>query len=326
MELPVYADIAAAVKRISGFIVKTPLLESPLLNQLVGGRVLIKAEPLQKTGSFKFRGAINAVMALPSDVDHVVAYSSGNHAAAVAAAAGIKGIKATIIMPEDAPSMKIKNTKAFGADIVFYDRYRENREAIGQNMADDHGAALIPPYEYVPVIAGQGTMGVEIAEDLKAAGVIPDQLLCCTGGGGLLAGVALAMHEHFPKLTLMAAEPEGFDDFRRSLEAGERLSNDPSARSICDAIVTPTPGEITFAINQNHVSKGFQVTDEEVLHAMALAWQYLKLVIEPGGAVALTSLLAGKCDGKDKTTIVIASGGNVDPVIFRQALENLATD
>jgi threonine dehydratase len=326
MKLPVYADIAAAVNRISGLIVKTPLLESPLLNQRVGGRVLVKAEPLQKTGSFKFRGATNAVMALPEGVAHVVAYSSGNHAAAVAAAASLKGIKATIIMPEDAPSMKIKNTKAFGADVVLYDRYRESREAIGQKLADDVGAALIPPYEYIPVIAGQGTMGVEIAQDLKANGITPDQLVCCTGGGGLLAGVALAMHEHFPKLPLMAAEPADFDDFRRSLEAGERLSNDPSARSICDAIVTPTPGEMTFAVNREHVAQGFQVTDEEVLHAIALAWQYLKLVIEPGGAVALTSVLTGKCDGRDKTTVVIASGGNVDPAIFRQALETLPSD
>ena len=326
MTLPNYADIVAAVKRTSGFIVKTPLLESPLLNQRVGGRVLIKAEPLQKTGSFKFRGATNAVMALSDKVDHVVAYSSGNHAAAVAAAASLKGIKATIIMPKDAPEMKIKNTKAFGADIVLYDRYGESREAIGQKIAQDYGAALIPPYEYVPVIAGQGTMGVEIAEDLKANGISPDQLVCCTGGGGLLAGVALAMHEHFPGLPLMAAEPEEFDDFRRSLETGERQSNDPSARSICDAIITPTPGEMTFAINRDHVAKGIAVTDDEVRRAMALAWQYLKIVIEPGGAVALTSVLTGKCDGKGKTTIVIASGGNVDPAVFRQALDMLPAD
>ena len=323
MNLPNYADIAAAVERTSGVIVKTPLLESPLLNQRIGGRVLIKAEPLQKTGSFKFRGASNAIMALPNGVDHVVAYSSGNHAAAVAAAASLKGIKSTIIMPKDAPKMKIANTKAFGGDVVLYDRYQESREAIGQKLADEYGAALIPPYEYAPVIAGQGTIGVEIAQDLKANGITPDQLVCCTGGGGLLAGIALAMHEHYPTLDLMAAEPDGFDDFRRSLEAGERVSNDPSARSICDAIITPTPGEMTFAINREHISQGLQVTDDEVLDAMALAWQYLKLVIEPGGAVALTSVLTGKCDGKGKTTIVIASGGNVDPAIFQQALERL---
>lgn len=323
MILPSYRDLEAAVKRTAPHIVQTPLLESALLNDYIGGRVLIKAEPLQKTGSFKFRGATNAIWNLPDEVTHVVAYSSGNHAAAVAAAAASRGMIATIIMPEDAPAMKIANTKAFGGQVVTYDRYKESRETIGAKLAKEQGATLIPPFEYLPVIAGQGTIGVEVSDWLKQQNVTPDQLICCTGGGGLLAGISIGIHHHFPDVTIIAAEPEGFDDFKRSLESGKRVSNDPNARSICDAIVTPTPGEMTFAINSQHVSQAVAVSDDDALNAIAVAWQYLKIVAEPGGAVALAAILAGKVDVRNKTTVVIVSGGNVDQDIFNRALNML---
>ncbi|MDA8675891.1 threonine/serine dehydratase [Alphaproteobacteria bacterium] len=323
MILPTYSDLEAAVERTAPHIVQTPLLESPLLNQLVGGRVLVKAEPLQKTGSFKFRGASNAIWNLPDHVTHVVAYSSGNHAAAVAAAATSRGMVATIIMPEDAPAMKVANTKAFGGQVVTFNRYTENREAIGAELAKTQGATLIPPYEYLPVIAGQGTIGIEIANHLTEQNIIPDQLICCTGGGGLIAGISIGIHQHFPDLDIIAAEPEGFDDFKRSLELGERVSNDPDARSICDAIITPIPGEMTFAINKAHVKSAAVVSDDEALMAVATAWQYLKCVAEPGGAVALAAILSGKVEARNKTSIVIVSGGNIDQAMFTRALNML---
>lgn len=320
MKLPTYPDLEAAVERTAPHIVQTPLLESPLLNRMIGGRVLVKAEPLQKTGSFKFRGAINAIWNLSDDVTHVVAYSSGNHAAAVAAAASSRGMLATIIMPEDAPAMKVANTKAFGGQVVTYDRYSESREDIGAAIAKEQGATLIPPFEYLPVIAGQGTIGIEIAHRLKDQSITPDQLICCTGGGGLLAGISIGIHHHFPDIDIIAAEPDGFDDFKRSIEQGKRVSNDPDARTICDAIVTPTPGEMTFAINRQHVSQAVRVSDDDALMAMAKAWEYLKCVAEPGGAVALAAILSGKIEAKDKTSVVIISGGNVDQAMFARAL------
>ena len=317
-----YKDIVAAAERISAQIRHTPLLESLQFNARIGGRVLVKAEPLQYTGAFKFRGACNAVACL-GDVNHVVAYSSGNHGAAVAAAAVAQGFKASIVMPQDAPAMKINNTKNFGGEVVLYDRYQQSREDIAAALAKTQNAEIIPPYDDARVIAGQGTLGLEIAADLKARGIKPHQLICPTGGGGLLAGVALALHESLPSLDIIAAEPEGFDDFARSLTADKRLANQAGASSICDSIVTPTPGKITFPINRQHVSRGVAVREEAVLEAMASAWQDFKLVVEPGGAVALAALLSGAVAGKDKTTIIIASGGNVDAGLFRKALERL---
>ena len=317
-----YKDIVAAAERISAQIRHTPLLESLQFNARIGGRVLVKAEPLQYTGAFKFRGACNAIACL-GDVNHVVAYSSGNHGAAVAAAATAQGFKASIVMPQDAPAMKINNTKNFGGEVVLYDRYQQSREDIAAALAKTQNAEIIPPYDDARVIAGQGTLGLEIAADLKARGIKPHQLICPTGGGGLLAGTALALHESLPNLDIIAAEPEGFDDFARSLTADKRLANEASARSICDSIVTPTPGKITFPINRQHVSRGVAVREEAVLEAMASAWQDFKLVVEPGGAVALAALLSGAVAGKDKTTIIIASGGNVDAELFRTALKRL---
>ncbi|XDZ64766.1 threonine/serine dehydratase [Alphaproteobacteria bacterium LSUCC0684] len=321
MDLPSYKDVAAARDRIKGDAVVTPLISSPRADARLGGMLLIKAEPLQRTGSFKFRGAANSVAMLDASTRTVVAWSSGNHAQAVAAAATARGLRSIIVMPEDAPETKKAGTAELGGDVVTYDRYTESREDIGQALAREHDAAIIPPYDFAPVIAGQGTIGIEIAEQIDARGISADQLICCTGGGGLLSGLSLGLHEHLPDLEIIAAEPEGFDDFRRSIEAGERLANIPGPKTICDAIVTPTPGELTFAINRQHVSHGVAVSDDEVLAAMAFAWSEYKLVIEPGGAVALAAALSGKVEIRGKTTVIVASGGNVDRDIFKRALE-----
>lgn len=316
-------DIVNAAKRNAPFTNRTPLLSSPHLDALVGGKIFVKAEPLQITGSFKFRGACHAVQILDDSIKTVVAWSSGNHAQAVAMAARSRGIKAIIVMPEDAPEIKKNNTRALGAEVVTYDRYTESREDIGAEIAEKNNAAIIPPYDFAPVIAGQGTIGIEMAEQCKEMNINPDQLICCTGGGGLLAGLSIGVHAHLPDLPLYGAEPEGFDDFSRSLLSGARVANDGSGKSICDAIVTAMPGALTFPINQQHVTAGLVVSDEEALEAMAMAWAHLKLVVEPGGAVALAAALTGKVETKDKTTLVVASGGNVDRPIFERALDKL---
>ena len=316
-----YKDVVAAAGRIHKQIRHTPLLESLQFNARIGGRVLVKAEPLQYTGAFKFRGACHAIATLADGVKHVVAYSSGNHGAAVAAAAVAQGIKASIVMPQDAPVMKINNTKGFGGEVVLYDRYQQSREDIAAALAKEQNAEIIPPYDDARVIAGQGTLGLEITADLEARNIKPHQLICPTGGGGLLAGTALALHESLPNLDIIAAEPEGFDDFARSLAADKRLANEAGGRSICDCIITPMPGAMTFPINRQHVSGGVAVSEDAVLEAMTSAWQDFKLVIEPGGAVALAALLGGAVKAEDKTTIIIASGGNVDAELFRKALK-----
>ena len=323
MTAPNYTDIQSAADRIAPFARVTPLLSSPHLDALVGGRIFVKAEPLQVTGSFKFRGACNAVQMLDDATKTVVAWSSGNHAQAVAMAAKMRGLNAIIVMPEDAPMIKKQNTKALGAEVVTYDRYQESREEIGMALAEKHGAAVIPPYDFAPVIAGQGTIGKEIAEQCNALSMMPDQVICCTGGGGLLAGLSIGVHHHCADLPLYGAEPEGFDDFSRSLASGERVGNAPDARSICDAIVTNMPGEMTFPINQAHVTEGLVVSDDDALKAMAMAWAHLKIVVEPGGAVALAAALAGTIKTAGKTTVVVASGGNVDRAIFDRALNTL---
>ena len=323
MDLPQYDDVLAASQRIAPFAVRTPLLTAPRLNQALGGTLLVKAEPLQVTGSFKFRGACNSVQMLSNDVKTVVAWSSGNHAQAVAYAARTRGLKAFIVMPEDAPAAKIIGTKELGGEVITYDRYSESREGIGDALATEHNAAVIPPYDYLPTIAGQGTIGIEIAQQLDEMGMTADQLICCTGGGGLLAGLALGLHHHKPDVKIYGAEPEGFDDFKRSLDKGERVGNDPNNRSICDAIVTPMPGEMTFPINQDHVTDGLVVSDDDVLDAMAIAYKHLKIIIEPGGAVALAAALKQKIDITGKTTVVVASGGNVDKEMFDRALARL---
>ena len=314
-------DIRAAATRIAPYAVRTPLVESPLLNERLGFRLLVKAECLQHTGSFKLRGATNTVMSLPDSVTDVVAYSSGNHAQAVARAAALRGIRAAIVMPEDAPAMKIEGTKAYGAEVVTYDRYNESREEIGGAIAAERGAELIPPFEDARVIAGQGTIGLEITAQCRETGAVPDHVVSCCGGGGLIAGTSLAIRHELPEAQVWAAEPADFDDTVRSLASGRIERVDPAARSICDAVVTPAPGEMTFAINSTTLAGGFGVDDELVLRSMATAFRHLKLVIEPGGAVALAAALDGRLPAGAGCVVAVASGGNVDAEMFRRALE-----
>lgn len=310
----VFADIEAAARRLEGLAVNTPVLESPALNKACGGRVLIKPECLQRTGSFKFRGAYNRIAQL-DEVQRaagVVAWSSGNHAQGVAAAAALLGIRATVVMPHDAPQIKLQRTRDFGAEVVGFDRFSEDREAIARAIAAERGAALVPSYDHPQVIAGQGTCGLEFARQLLARGLELDSLLVCCGGGGLSAGIATAFAQLQPAAAVHPVEPAQFDDTARSLQAGTRLSNDPEARSICDALLAPTPGELTFAINRQLLSEGLRVTDDEVRGAMRFAFEELKLVVEPGGAVALAAVLNGRIDCLQRTVGVIISGGNVD--------------
>jgi threonine dehydratase len=315
------ATIEAAANRIRPHIFKTPLLESPRLNDFLGFRLLIKAEALQHTGSFKLRGATNAVWSLSDDVRHVVAFSSGNHAQGVARAVTTRGINATIIMPADTPATKIEGTKAYGAEVVTYDRYSESREDIGAALSQKLNADLIKPYDDVRVIAGQGTVGLEIARQAAAMGIVPDALLCCCGGGGLIAGTSIALHAHFPDTKIWCAEPEFYDDTKRSLESGERQRAETEKTSICDAIVTPEPGVLTFPINRTHLSGGAVVSDEHVLKTVATLFKHLKIIVEPGGAVAVAAALTGQIPKDAQTIVAVASGGNIDADMFKRALD-----
>ena len=312
-----------ARKRLAGVAVLTPLLESSFLNDLVGGRLLVKAEPLQRTGSFKFRGAYNRIAQIAEDERGrgVVAFSSGNHAQGVAHAAQLSGIPTCIVMPADAPEMKLENTRAYGAEVITYDRYSEDREAVAADVLKRTGGTLVRPFDDAGVIAGQGTIGYEIAEQCREQRAEPDQVIICCGGGGLTAGCATALQDVIPGLAIYSAEPDGFDDTARSLVAGHRLGNDPTARSVCDALLSERPGELTFAVNSRRLSGGLVVRDEEVFMAMRHAFDRLKLVIEPGGAVALAAALAGRLETQGRTTVVVASGGNVDADMFRRALD-----
>ena len=320
---PDVPQIEAAAQRLAGHAVLTPLLESPELNARTGGRILIKPETLQRTGSFKFRGAFNKISRLaeaPERPGAIVAYSSGNHAQGVAAAAGLRGFPAVIVMPADAPAIKLANTRAYGAEVVTYDRHRDSREAIAETIVVERGGVLVRPYDDSDIIAGQGTVGWELANQAADRGVTLDAALVPCGGGGLTAGCALALSARSPGTRVYAVEPEGFDDTRRSLEAHRRLPNEAGARSFCDALMAPMPGELTFPINDRLVAGGLAVSDAEVTQAMAFAFRVLKLVVEPGGAVALAAVLAGRIDCRNRTVAVICSGGNVDPETFCRAL------
>ena len=318
IEVPSFVDIAAAAERLAGVVRTTPLLQSEALDALVGGRVLLKAELLQHTGSFKFRGAYNAISR--SEAAAVVAYSSGNHAQGVARAARLLGRQATIVMPADAPAIKIESTRAHGAEVRLYNRNSESREAIGAELAASTGAALIKPYDDPLIIAGQGTAGLEIAEQARGLGLVPDAALIPCGGGGLTAGCSLALAELCPGIELFTVEPEGFDDTRRSLAGGARQSNPADGRSICDALLAPCPGEVTFEINRRLLAGGLAAGDDAAVRAMAFAFRHLKLVVEPGGAIALAALLAGAFEARGRTVAVMLSGGNVDPDVFAAAL------
>jgi threonine dehydratase len=321
-QIPTIADVLEARERLNGRAIVTPLIESPALNALAKGRVLIKAECLQRTGSFKFRGAWNCISRLSPETSKggVVAYSSGNHAQGVAAAAQMMKLPALIVMPEDTPEIKKSNTRSYGAEIVTYDRARDDREAIANKIAGERGAVIVPPFDHPQIIAGQGTSGLEAIEQAAERNIRFDAVLIPAGGGGLTAGNTLAFSAKSPGTQIHAVEPEGFDDHARSLKSGKRERNAKNSGSICDALLSPAPGELTFAINQPRLAPGLVVSEAEVKHAMRFAFEHLKIVIEPGGAVGLAAILARKIPTEGRAIAVIASGGNVDPAFFAEVL------
>jgi threonine dehydratase len=320
--LPTAADVDAAAKKLAGVAIRTPLLNSPVLDQLLGARVFLKAETLQRTGSFKFRGAYNKISSIAPDrkASGVVAYSSGNHAQGVAHAAALCNMPAVIVMPSDAPQAKRERTAALGAEVVLYDRDTEDRAAIARGIAQKRGAVLVPPFDDPYVIAGQGTAGREICEDLEKLGLKPDVVVVGASGGGLIAGIALAIKARVPGAKFYSAEPDGFDDTMRSFKSGKREANPRMSGTICDALMTNTPGVITWEINRKLVGEGVSASDAEVGRAVAFAFRELKLVVEPGGAIGLAALLAGKLDIEGKVVVAVLSGGNVDAELFHQLI------
>lgn len=317
-------SIRAAANRTSGRLRRTPLLNAPLLDAVAGRRIWVKPECLQHTGSFKYRGALSAISALAPDARNrgIIAYSSGNHAQGIALAARQFEAPAVIVMPADAPRVKIENTRALGAETVLYDRASgEDRDALGQQIGNERGLTLIKPFDNAEVIAGQGTTGLEIAEQATELGVKAKDVIVCCGGGGFASGIALALEADAPELRVRPAEPAEFDDMARSLASGTRLSNARPSGSLCDAIVTPTPGKLTFPILQRLAGPGLVVSDDEALHAMALAFEHFKVVAEPGGAVALAAALFRNDEIADGDVIVTISGGNVDANVFNMALK-----
>jgi threonine dehydratase len=320
--LPTFADVAAAAARIAGVAVRTPLINSPVLDDRLGARVFLKAETLQRTGSFKFRGAYNKCSSIPPEkrAAGVVAYSSGNHAQGVAAAAKLLDMRATIVMPADAPKAKRMRTEALGAEVIAYDRNTEDRAAIAHRLVAERGATLVPPYDDPLIVAGQGTIGSEIVEDLAAQGLKPEIVFIGMSGGGLAAGVALGIKGRVPEAAIYGVEPDGFDDTLRSFRSGRHETNARMSGSICDALMSATPGEVTFPINSKLIGQGFAVTDEEVGRAVRYAFEELKLVVEPGGAVGLAAMLAGKLDLKGRVVCGVLSGGNVDAEVFAKLI------
>lgn len=316
------AMIEAAQDRLGGRARRTPLLSSPFLDEIAGRRIFVKPECLQHTGSFKFRGAWSAISALPPELREkgVIAFSSGNHAQGIALAARLHGIASVIVMPSDAPRIKIENTRAYGAEVVLYDRAKEDRDVIGADLSEKRGLTLVRPFDEPQVIAGQGTVGLEIAEQARAEGVDTADVLVPAGGGGLASGIALALEARAAGLKVRPCEPQGFDDIARSLETGRIERNRTQSGSICDAIVTPQPGRITFPILSRLCGRGLVVSDDEALRAVALAFSRLKIIIEPGGAVALAAALFCP-ESLGDTVIAVASGGNVDNEIFKMALD-----
>ena len=317
--------IRAAAGRLEGHVRRTPLLNSPFLDEIAGRRVWVKPECLQHTGSFKFRGGWSALSALDEETRKkgVIAFSSGNHAQGVALAAKMHGAPAVIVMPSDSPALKIANTRAYGAEVVLYDRASEDREEIGTRLSEERGLTLIKPYDEPQVIAGQGTTGLEIAQQAAELGIETADVIVCCGGGGLTSGIALALEAEAPGLRPRPAEPEGFDDVARSLRSGGIERNNRTAGGICDAIVTPQPGDITFPIMHRLCGPGLVVSDDEALTAMAHAFNRLKLVAEPGGAVALAAALFRRDEIEGEDVIVTISGGNVDAALFARALDKL---
>ncbi|HYE52817.1 MAG TPA: threonine/serine dehydratase [Azospirillaceae bacterium] len=322
MVLPGPGDVEDAGRRLAGQAVPTPLLRSDALDAAVGGMVLVKAEPLQVTGSFKFRGAYNRLSRIPEAERGrgVVAWSSGNHAQGVAEAARRLGIPAAIVMPSDAPRIKVDNTRHLGAEVVFYDRTTEDREVIARRLCAERGAVLVPSYDDFHIIAGQGTVGLEIGRQARELGLTVDACVVNCSGGGLATGTAMGLRLSFPEASVHTAEPAGFDDMARSLAKGERVRNAATGGSACDALLTVTPGDMTFPLAQRLLGEGFAVTDEECFAAMRFAFRHLKLVVEPGGAAALAAVLTGRLDCRGRTVAVVASGGNVDPELYARVV------
>lgn len=317
--LPSYEGVLDAARQIDGVAVRTPLIESPALNAVVGGRVLMKAENLQIAGAFKFRGAYNRISRLKAEEKRrgVVAFSSGNHAQGVAAAAALVGTPAIIVMPSDSPKVKVEGVIGFGGEVRLYDRWTESREEIGAAIAAERGCVLVPPFDDPFIIEGQGTTALEMMDQADAP---MDQLLCGASGGGLMAGINLVMAERSPETRVLVVEPDAYDDTARSLAAGERVGHPAGPPSICDALMSPMPGVMTWPINRR-LAGAATVSDAEVAEAVRFAFRHLKLVVEPGGAVSLAALLAGKVDGAGRTTGLILSGGNVDPALYAAIIE-----
>lgn len=322
MTLPItYQDIAEARARLSSLAVLTPLLRFPVLDALAGGTILIKPENLQRTGSFKFRGAYNRMsqIALEDRGNGVVACSSGNHAQGVAEAARLLGMSATIVMPSDAPQTKLKRTEALGAKLVLYNRDKDDRDAIAADLCSATGATLVHPFNDPGIMAGQGTIGAEIAEQSRGLGLLPDQVLVGASGGGLASGLAVALAQDLPSAEVHTVEPEDFDDYARSLKAGQVERNSRTSGSVCDALLSPAPGSICFSVLKQLAAEGISVSDSEVVEAVAFAFEELKLVVEPGGAVGLAAVLAKKVQTEGKVTCVVLTGGNTDPDFLLRA-------
>jgi threonine dehydratase len=320
--LPTVTDIRRAAKRIEGAAVRTPLLSHPFLDETVGGRIFLKCENLQRTGSFKFRGAYNALAALDPETraKGILAISSGNHAQGVAEAARLFGIRATIVMPADAPAIKMGRTRRSGARVVDYDRTMQDREEVAAHLMAEGGGTLIHPYDNADVIAGQGTIGLEIAADLAAAGIVPEAVLVPCSGGGLSSGIGVAIRDAFAGAEIVVVEPQGFDDYARSLAAGEILGNAKASGSVCDGLLAHAPGRIGFALNRANAATALAVSDGEALAAVAFAFNELKLVVEPSGAVGLATLLSGRFDASGRSVVVVISGGNIDAAMLARAL------
>ena len=319
---PTIFDIQAAEDRLSDQVIQTPILESSQLNEQLGCRLLLKAEALQRTGSFKFRGAYNKISQIPTHKRSkgVVAYSSGNHAQGVAAAAQIFDLPATIVMPSDAPDIKIRNTRSYGADIEFYDRKIGNRVEMAKRISDETGGLLIPPYNDPDIIAGQGTIALELIRQSKELNVKFDIVMGPSSGGGMMSGCSLVLKHYDPRVMLYCVEPENYDDIAQSLACGQRIKLRPKGPSICDALLLETPGDLTFQILKELNVGGLVVSDQATVHAMLVAFQAFKIVLEPSGAIALAAALEQKINLKGKTVAVICTGGNVDPNLFQKAL------
>jgi threonine dehydratase len=318
--LPTFSDVEQAQMRIAELAIRTPLLESPALNERIGTRVFLKPESLQRTGSFKIRGAANRMALIPEGTrkNGVVAFSSGNHAQGVAAAARHFGVPAWIVMPADAPKAKLEGTLALGAEVVTYDRLREDREAIAAAICSERGATLVRPFDDPFIVAGQGTIGLEIAQDLKARGLVADLVVTPCGGGGLVTGTALALSGASPSSRVIGVEPVGYDGMRRSLEADARTQAPGGTPSIADSLMAPMPGAVPFALARDHLEGIVTVNDSELEKAVAYAFRTLKIVLEPGGSAALAALLAEKFETRNRILAVVLSGGNCDLDVFER--------